>query len=59
MLCRDETRKAKVHFKLHLTRNVKDNKNSFFNYTSAKRKIRGNVGQLLNEVPWRQRIQTR
>lgn len=51
-LCRDETRKAKVHFKLHLTRDVKDNMNCFFKYTSVKRKTRERVEQLLNEVPW-------
>lgn len=51
-LCRDETKKAKVHFKLHLTRDVKDNMNCFFKYLSVKRKTRERVGQLPNEVPW-------
>jgi len=48
--CRDATRKAKVHLKLNLAREVKDNKKGFFNYISSKQKTRVNVGPLLNEV---------
>ena len=49
-VCRDVTSKAKVHHKLNLARDVKDNKNGFFKYISSKQKTRENVGPLLNEV---------
>jgi len=48
--CGDETRKAKAHLELNLARDVKNNKKSFFNYISRKRKARDNVGLLLNEA---------
>ena len=48
--CRDATRKAKVHVELKLASDVKDNKKSFFKYTSSKWKIRNNVGPMLNEA---------
>jgi len=48
--CRDAMRKAKVHLELNLSRDVKDNKKSFFKYISSKRKTRDNVGPLLNKV---------
>jgi len=34
--CMDAMRKAKVHLKLNLARDVKDNKKAFFNYISSK-----------------------
>jgi len=43
-------RKTKVHLELNLARDVKDNKNGFFNYISSKRKTRENAGPLLNKV---------
>jgi len=49
-VCRGATRKAKVHLELNMVRDVKDNKKGFFNYISSKRKTRGKVGPLLNEV---------
>jgi len=49
-VCRDATRKAKVHLELNLARDVKDNKEGFFNYISSKRKARDNVRPLLNEI---------
>ncbi|GAB0177485.1 mitochondrial enolase superfamily member 1 [Grus japonensis] len=48
--CRDARRKAKAHLELKLARDVKDNKKGFFKYISSKRKPRGNVCLLLNEV---------
>jgi len=48
--CRDATRKAKAHLELKLARDVKNNKKSFFNYISSKRKARDNVGSQLNEA---------
>ena len=35
---------------MNLTRDVKENKDSFFKYISSKRKTRHNVGPLPNEV---------
>jgi len=43
-------RKAKAHLELNLARDVKNNKQGFFNYINSKRKSRDNVGPLLNEV---------
>jgi len=34
-VCRDATRKAKVHLELNLARDVKDNKKGFFKYISS------------------------
>jgi len=48
--CNDAMRKAKVHLELKLARDVKNNKKGFCKYISSKRKTRGNVGPLLNEV---------
>jgi len=48
--CRDATRKAKAHLELNLAKDVKKNKKGFFKYISSKRRIRDNVGPLLNEV---------
>lgn len=50
MVCRDATRKAAVHLELSLARDIKNNKKGFSKYMSSKRKIRGNVGLLLNPV---------
>jgi len=47
---RDATRIAKAHLELKLARDVRNNKKSFLNYISSKRKARDNVGRLLNEV---------
>ncbi|PKU36828.1 rna-directed dna polymerase from mobile element jockey-like [Limosa lapponica baueri] len=49
-LCRDATRKARDPLEFNLARDVKDNKKGFFKYISSKRKIRENVGPLLNKV---------
>lgn len=52
------TRKTKVHWELNLARNVKEIKKGFFKYIRSKRKTRGNLGLLLNEVgALRRRIQ--
>lgn len=44
-MCHDVTRKAKAHLELSLTRDEK----GYYKHTSSKRKIRDNVGLLLNE----------
>jgi len=49
-VCKDATRKAKVHLELNLARDIKDNKKGFFNYIISKQKTRKNAGPLLNEV---------
>jgi len=49
-ICRDATRRAKVHLQLNWARDVKENKKVFFKYISRKWKTRENVGPLLNEV---------
>ncbi|KAJ7395094.1 rna-directed dna polymerase from mobile element jockey-like [Pitangus sulphuratus] len=43
-------RKAKAHFELSLTKDMKDKKKGFYKYTSSKGKIRGNTGLLLTYV---------
>jgi len=43
-------RKAKVHLELNLAREVKNNREGFFKYSSSKWKMRENVHLLLNEV---------
>jgi len=48
--CRDVTRKAKAPLELKQARDVKNNKKSFFNYISSKRKARDNVRLLLNKA---------
>ncbi|CAM5150489.1 unnamed protein product [Natator depressus] len=47
--CRSEIRKAKSHLELQLARDVKNNKKDFFRYVSNKKKVKENVGPLLNE----------
>jgi len=47
---RDVMRKAKAHLELNLAKEVKDNKKGFVECVNRKRKIRENVGLLLNEV---------
>lgn len=37
-MCRDRVRKVGVHLQLILARNVKDSKNSFFKFSSRKRR---------------------
>ncbi|KAK4826439.1 hypothetical protein QYF61_009136, partial [Mycteria americana] len=44
----DGVRKAKAHLKLNLERDVKGKVKSFSRYTNSKRKMRENVGPLLN-----------
>jgi len=46
-LCRDATRKAKVHLEFSMAKEVKDNKKGFFKYVISKRKTRENVDPLL------------
>ncbi|KGL75094.1 hypothetical protein N309_08010, partial [Tinamus guttatus] len=46
--CRDATRKAKARLECNLARDVKNNKKNFFKYINSKRKIRENVGPLVN-----------
>ena len=48
--CRDAMRKAKVHLKLNLARDVKDNKKGFFKYIDSKRITSENVRPLLIKV---------
>ncbi|GAB0190300.1 mitochondrial enolase superfamily member 1 [Grus japonensis] len=47
---RDQLRKAKALIEINLSRNVKDNKKSFYRYVSDKRRTRENVGPLRNEM---------
>ncbi|GAB0184104.1 mitochondrial enolase superfamily member 1 [Grus japonensis] len=47
---REQVRKAKALIELNLTRDVKDNKKSFYRYVSDKRRMRENVGPLQNET---------
>lgn len=44
----DDVRKAKAHLKLNLVRDMKGRKRSFSRYINSKRKMRENVGPLLN-----------
>ncbi|GAB0210078.1 mitochondrial enolase superfamily member 1 [Grus japonensis] len=46
---RDQVRKAKTLIEISLSRDVKDNKKSFYRYVSDKRKMREHVGPLRNE----------
>ncbi|CAM4668918.1 unnamed protein product [Lepidochelys kempii] len=46
---RSEIRKAKSHLELQLARDVKSNKKGFFRYVSNEKKVKENVGPLLNE----------
>lgn len=39
-VCRDVTRKVRVHLELNLPSNVKENKEGFFEYVSDKKKTR-------------------
>ncbi|KFO04167.1 hypothetical protein N312_10892, partial [Balearica regulorum gibbericeps] len=47
---RDQVRKAKALIELHLARDVKVNRKSFYRYASNKRRMRENVGPLWNET---------
>ena len=47
---RDQVRKAEALAELHLTRDVKGNKKSFYRYLGDKRKTRENVGPLQKET---------
>jgi len=49
-VCREATRKVKVHMELNLAKDVKHNKKCFFKDISSKRKTRENVVPLLNDV---------
>lgn len=49
-VCRDMTRKAKAHLELNLAKDIKGKKKSLYKYISSKRKIRENVGLLLNPM---------
>jgi len=49
-LCREATRKAKVHLELNLARVIKDNRKGCFKYISSKWKTRENVELLLKEM---------
>ena len=48
--CRDQTRKAKAATELQLASGIKDNKKSFFRYVGSRRKSKGNIGPLLNQM---------
>lgn len=43
-------RKAKVHLKLNLAKDVKNNKKDYFKYISIKKKVRENVDPQLKKV---------
>ncbi|GAB0204561.1 hypothetical protein GRJ2_002921700 [Grus japonensis] len=47
---RDQIRKAKALIELHLARDIKGNKKSFYKYVSEKRRTRENMGTLQNEM---------
>ena len=55
----NEVRKAKAHWELNLAKDMKSNKKSCYRYNSSKRKIKENVGLLVNgnedlyKKPWR------
>ena len=42
-VCRDGVRKAKAQLELNMASDLKDNKNSFYNYIKSKRKTKENV----------------
>lgn len=48
-VCKDVVRKAKLRLEANPARDIKDNKKGFFEYISSKRKVRANVGSLMNE----------
>lgn len=48
--CKDTMMKAKIHLELNLVREMKDNMKGLFKYVNSKRKMRENVGPLLNKV---------
>lgn len=45
---KDMLRKAKIHLKLNLERDMKGNRKGFLKYIASKRKTRQKVGLLLN-----------
>jgi len=47
--CRERIRKAKVHMKLNLARNVKNSKRDSFRYIDQKRQEKDSVAPLINE----------
>lgn len=49
-VCRDITMKIKAHPELSLVRAIKDNKKDFYKYISSKRKIKENMGSLINQT---------
>ncbi|KAJ7425369.1 rna-directed dna polymerase from mobile element jockey-like [Pitangus sulphuratus] len=46
---RNETKKAKTHLELNLSKDVKDNKKGVLEYINNKRKTKDNTSLLLNE----------
>lgn len=44
--CRNATKKAKVHLKLNLMKEAKNNKKGFSKHVNSKRRTRENVGPL-------------
>lgn len=49
-VCRDGTKKAKMHLEWKLARDVKGNQKDLFNFIGKKGNTRENVSPLLNEV---------
>ncbi|XP_059576813.1 uncharacterized protein LOC132247742 [Alligator mississippiensis] len=47
---KEQTRKAKAVTKIQLATQIKDNKMSFFRYVGSQKKIKGNIGPLLNQM---------
>lgn len=48
--CREKICMAKACLEFKLVSTVKDSKKDFFKYVNSKRRIRGNIGLLLDEV---------
>ena len=48
--CREKICAAKAQLEFKLASTVKDNKKGFFKYVNSKRRIRDNIGPLLDEV---------
>ncbi|KAK4810960.1 hypothetical protein QYF61_014432 [Mycteria americana] len=48
--CREKIRAAKARLEFKLASTVKDNKKGFLKYVNSKRRIRDNIGPLLDEV---------
>lgn len=49
-VCRDATRRAKIHLNLTPAKDGKENNKSFFKHVTSKKKTRENVGLLLDKV---------